>query len=176
MPINTIFLTLQEGRDRSGEGFITTSTDSFIKISDTEIQSIENKNVYSLKDPTSFVKPRTVKILDGNILTDAELNTLKGKPTTATRVKPEDLKVNVRSSIDGLVDIEKQDSDIPKIDEYTFMKITGHPGKTNGFAVEDGILRVRIGGSTDFADRPGGVTYISMKVPDNFNETLFLKN
>jgi len=95
-----------------------------------------------------------------------------GKATTATRVKPEDLKTNVSSTINGLVDIEKQDSDISTLDEFTFMKKTGYPGKSNGFVVEDGILRVRIGG-TDFMGRSGGATYISMKVPDNFNETLF---
>ncbi len=94
------------------------------------------------------------------------------QPTTAPKVKPEDLKINVSSTINGLVDIEKQDSDISTLDEFTFMKKTGYPGKLNGFVVEDGILRVRIGG-TDFMGRSGGATYISMKVPDNFNETLF---
>jgi hypothetical protein len=98
--------------------------------------------------------------------------TVKPVETIVKSVDPSEIKTNVSSTVDGLIDIEKQDLDIPKIEENVFMRKTGYPGKLNGFAVENGILRVRVGGM-DFMGRSGGATYISMKVPGNFNETLF---
>jgi hypothetical protein len=138
---------------KEGDGFIVEKKAKvFVATSDTLGNKVE---IEIPSTPTTKVEP-----------------TVKPVETIAKSLDPSEIKTNVSSTVDGLIDIEKQDLDIPKIEEIVFMRKTGYPGKLNGFAVENGILRVRVGGM-DFMGRSGGATYISMKVPGNFNETLF---
>ena len=114
---------------------------------------------------------------------DAELAALEGKPTTAPKVKPEDLKINVTATAKkgGMELAQEQDSTIEKIDEGKFIRLTkADANDINGkyYTIDNGVLRVRVNGR-DFAGRPGGATQLSVKVPDTFNEQIFadkLKN
>jgi hypothetical protein len=112
-----------------------------------------------------------------------ELAALEGKPTTAPKVKPEDLKINVTATTKkgGMELAQEQDSTIEKIDEGKFIRLTkADANDINGkyYTIDNGVLRVRVNGR-DFAGRPGGATQLSVKVPDTFNEQIFadkLKN
>jgi hypothetical protein len=92
----------------------------------------------------------------------------------------QNFKVNVSATTkNGMEQISNEDPEIKKVDESKFQRLTNTTGGDgNGFNVEDGILRVRVGGSDVFG-RTGGATQISLKVPDGFNPSLFaekLKN
>jgi hypothetical protein len=168
-------------------------SDKYVKIVTQELNSPDNADTVVTvkpgilrKEGDGFVVEKKAEVFYANSNTINNKVEIEIPPTPTTKVEPtvkpvetiaksldpSEIKTNVSSTVDGLIDIEKQDLDIPKIEENVFMRKTGYPGKLNGFAVENGILRVRVGGM-DFMGRSGGATYISMKVPGNFNETLF---
>jgi len=128
-------------------------------------------------------EPLVKEIQEINAKYDAELAALEGKPTTAPKVKPEDLKINVTATTKkgGMELAQEQDSTIEKIDEDKFIRLTkADANDINGkyYTIDNGVLRVRVNGR-DFAGRPGGATQLSVKVPDTFNEQIFadkLKN
>jgi hypothetical protein len=142
---------------------------------DTYEEALEYANKIAKKDKENLNKI--------NAKYDAELDALEGKPTTAPKVKPEDLKINVTATAKkgGMELAQEQDSTIEKIDEGKFIRLTkADANDINGkyYTIDNGVLRVRVNGR-DFAGRPGGATQLSVKVPDTFNEQIFadkLKN
>lgn len=85
-PVGTLFSTRSEGRDKSGEGFITYNTDKFIKISETELKSLDDNKIYSLKDPTSFTGKRDIQIKDSS--DPKVVDFFMGKSTTTVKKAP----------------------------------------------------------------------------------------
>lgn len=123
LPIGSIIKTTSEGRDKSGEGFITAISDVFEKISDTKIKEIKQGREYSLLDPEAFKAKRKIEVLDNTgirikeeidnkysqllKIAREELAALESKPDKAAPV-----------STDTEADIEKRrDEKIKKLDE-----------------------------------------------------------
>ena len=99
----------------------------------------------------------------------AEVKT-EGK-VTEPAVKPQDLKLNVKSTTNGLVDVSKQDNDIASIDEVDMSREM--PDQyNNNFINKDGELQIKIP-AMDFMGRQGGQTLIKLKTPEGFNEQVF---
>lgn len=97
---------------------------------------------------------------------DAKLEALEGKST-----EPVELKLNVESTTDGLQEFINEDSSINKIEELKLVKKL--PEKTkNSFIIDGDILRIKLP-TKDFNNRTDGVTYITLKVPENFNQEKF---
>ena len=99
----------------------------------------------------------------------AEVKT-EGK-VTEPAVKPQDFKLNVKSTTNGLVDVSKQDNDIASIDEVDMSREM--PDQyNNNFVNRDGELQIKIP-AMDFMGRQGGQTLIKLKTPEGFNEQVF---
>ena len=96
------------------------------------------------------------------------------------------LNFNLRSTVDGYIKLKNDDPSIPgnsenEIDkliitdpkEYFNYRLNDAKDGENRFSLDsDNILRVRIGGK-DFSGRPGGVTHIMVRVPENFDSGRF---
>ena len=96
------------------------------------------------------------------------------------------LNFNLRSTVDGYIKLKNDDPSIhgnseneidkliitdPK--EYFNYRLNDAKDGENRFSLDsDNILRVRIGGK-DFSGRPGGVTHIMVRVPENFDSARF---
>ena len=121
------------------------------------------KNVEKAKENPALVEPSPTR-KQKNILVDY----LKGQPKIT-----QNLKLNVSATTKkGMENISNEDSEIKNIDESKFKRLTNTNESENGFSVEDGILRIRVGG-LDVFGRTGGATQISLKVPEGFNPNLF---
>jgi len=96
------------------------------------------------------------------------------------------LKFNVNSTIDGYVKVKEDDSTISSDNESSFDKlIITDPREFYNFRYDrekdnknlssidsENVLRIRIG-SKDFTGRGGGVTHVSVRVPENFDYDKF---
>jgi hypothetical protein len=96
------------------------------------------------------------------------------------------LKFNVNSTIDGYVKVKEEDPTISSDNETLFDKlILTNPSEFYNFRYDrekdnknlsaidsENVLRIRIG-SRDFTGRGGGVTHVSVRVPENFNYNKF---
>jgi hypothetical protein len=104
--------------------------------------------------------------------------------TTVAVLQPNDLQLNVSATTKkaGMDSITKQDSSIESFDENKFIRVTkANADDVNGkyYAIDNGVLRIRINGKDAVSGRTGGATQISVKVPVGFNEKVFaekLKN
>jgi GNAT superfamily N-acetyltransferase len=96
------------------------------------------------------------------------------EPTAETRqptAKAEDLKLNVKSTTNGLVNISNQENEIEDIDEVSMSR--GMPDQyKNSFINKDGELQIKLP-AMDFMGRQGGHTLIKLKTPEGFNEQEF---
>jgi hypothetical protein len=85
--------------------------------------------------------------------------------------EPVKLDLNVESTTNGLEEFINEDSSINKIEELKLVKKL--PEKTkNSFIIDGDILRIKLP-TKDFNNRPDGATYITLKVPENFNQEKF---
>ena len=109
--------------------------------------------------------------LVGNVQeTDFASDLKEQKPETVAI----DLALNVISSTkNGMEMIINDDNSIKMADEAGELSKLKKYGKTN-YYINNEILGIIIEGR-DMFDRPGGRTIVNVKVPDNFNETLFAK-
>lgn len=96
------------------------------------------------------------------------------------------LKFNVNSTIDGYVKVKEDDPTISSDNESSFDKlIITNPREFYNFRYDrekdnknlssidsENVLRIRIG-SRDFTGRGGGVTHVSVRVPENFDYNKF---
>ena len=96
------------------------------------------------------------------------------------------LKFNVNSTIDGYVKVKEEDPTISFDNETLFDKlIITDPRDLYNFRYDkekdnknlssidsENVLRIRIG-SKDFSGRGGGVTHVSVRVPENFDYDKF---
>jgi hypothetical protein len=96
------------------------------------------------------------------------------------------LKFNVNSTIDGYVKVKEDDLSISSDNESSFDKlIITNPSEFYNFRYDrdkdnknlsaidsENVLRIRIG-SRDFTGRGGGVTHVSVRVPENFDYDKF---
>ena len=96
------------------------------------------------------------------------------------------LKFNVNSTIDGYVKVKEDDPTISSDNETLFDKlILTNPSDFYNFRYDkekdnknlssidsENVLRIRIG-SKDFSGRGGGVTHVSVRVPENFDYDKF---
>ena len=96
------------------------------------------------------------------------------------------LKFNVNSTIDGYVKVKEDDPTISSDNETLFDKlIITDPRDFYNFRYDkekdnknissidsENVLRIRIG-SRDFTGRGGGVTHVSVRVPENFDYNKF---
>jgi hypothetical protein len=96
------------------------------------------------------------------------------------------LKFNVNSTIDGYVKVKEDDPTISSDNESSFDKlIITNPREFYNFRYDrekdnknlssidsENVLRIRIG-SKDFTGRGGGVTHVSVRVPENFDYDKF---
>ena len=96
------------------------------------------------------------------------------------------LKFNVNSTIDGYVKVKEDDPTISSDNETLFDKlILTNPSDFYNFRYDkekdnknissidsENVLRIRIG-SRDFTGRGGGVTHVSVRVPENFDYNKF---
>ena len=96
------------------------------------------------------------------------------------------LKFNVNSTIDGYVKVKEDDPTISSDNETLFDKlILTNPSDFYNFRYDkekdnknissidsENVLRIRIG-SKDFSGRGGGVTHVSVRVPENFDYNKF---
>jgi len=96
------------------------------------------------------------------------------------------LKFNVNSTIDGYVKVKEDDLSISSDNESSFDKlIITNPSEFYNFRYDrdkdnknlsaidsENVLRIRIG-SRDFTGRGGGVTHVSVRVPENFDYNKF---
>ena len=96
------------------------------------------------------------------------------------------LKFNVNSTIDGDVKVKEDDPTISSDNETLFDKlILTNPSDFYNFRYDkekdnknissidsENVLRIRIG-SRDFTGRGGGVTHVSVRVPENFDYNKF---
>ena len=96
------------------------------------------------------------------------------------------LKFNVNSTIDGYVKVKEDDPTISSDNETLFDKlILTNPSDFYNFRYDkekdnknlssidsENVLRIRIG-SRDFSGRGGGVTHVSVRVPENFDYNKF---
>jgi len=96
------------------------------------------------------------------------------------------LKFNVNSTIDGYVKVKENDPSISSDNETLFDKlIITDPRDFYNFRYDkekdnknlsaidsENVLRIRIG-SKDFSGRGGGVTHVSVRVPENFDYNKF---
>jgi len=96
------------------------------------------------------------------------------------------LKFNVNSTIDGYVKVKEDDPTLSSDNESSFDKlIITDPSKFYNFRYDrekdnknlsaidsENVLRIRIG-SRDFTGRGGGVTHVSVRVPENFDYNKF---
>ena len=96
------------------------------------------------------------------------------------------LKFNVNSTIDGYVKVKEDDTSISSGNESSFDKlIITNPSEFYNFRYDrekdnknlsaidsENVLRIRIG-SRDFTGRGGGVTHVSVRVPENFDYDKF---
>ena len=96
------------------------------------------------------------------------------------------LKFNVNSTIDGYVKVKEDDPIISSDNETLFDKlILTNPSDFYNFRYDkekdnknissidsENVLRIRIG-SRDFTGRGGGVTHVSVRVPENFDYNKF---
>ena len=97
-----------------------------------------------------------------------------------------ELKFNVNSTIDGYVKVKEDDPSISSDNESSFDKlIITNPSDFYNFRYDrekdnknlssidsENVLRIRIG-SKDFTGRGGGVTHVSVRVPENFDYDKF---
>jgi len=96
------------------------------------------------------------------------------------------LKFNVNSTIDGYVKVKEDDPTLSSDNETLFDKlILTNPSDFYNFRYDrekdnknlsaidsENVLRIRIG-SRDFTGRGGGVTHVSVRVPENFDYNKF---
>jgi len=96
------------------------------------------------------------------------------------------LKFNVNSTIDGYVKVKEDDPTLSSDNESSFDKlIITNPSEFYNFRYDrdkdnknlsaidsENVLRIRIG-SRDFTGRGGGVTHVSVRVPENFDYNKF---
>ena len=96
------------------------------------------------------------------------------------------LKFNVNSTIDGYVKVKEDDPTISSDNETLFDKlILTNPSDFYNFRYDkekdnknissidsENVLRIRIG-FRDFTGRGGGVTHVSVRVPENFDYNKF---
>ena len=97
-----------------------------------------------------------------------------------------ELKFNFNSTIDGYVKVKEEDPTISSDNETLFDKlIITDPRDFYNFRYDkekdnknlssidsENVLRIRIG-SKDFSGRGGGVTHVSVRVPENFDYNKF---
>ena len=97
-----------------------------------------------------------------------------------------ELKFNFNSTIDGYVKVKEEDPTISSDNETLFDKlIITDPRDFYNFRYDkekdnknlssidsENVLRIRIG-SKDFSGRGGGVTHVSVRVPENFDYDKF---
>jgi len=96
------------------------------------------------------------------------------------------LKFNINSTIDGYVKVKEDDPTLSSGNESSFDKlIITDPSEFYNFRYDrdkdnknlsaidsENVLRIRIG-SRDFTGRGGGVTHVSVRVPENFDYDKF---
>ena len=96
------------------------------------------------------------------------------------------LKFNVNSTIDGYVKVKEDDPSISSDSEISFDKLIitdtrdfynfrydrDKDNKNLSSIDSENVLRIRIG-SRDFTGRGGGVTHVSVRVPENFDYDKF---
>lgn len=104
------------------------------------------------------------------ILAEAPVSTVSTEKITS-EIKPENLKLNVKSTTDGLIDVASENKDLSEIDELAYSKKMPDNYK-NSFLVENNELKIRIP-AMDFKGRTGGHTLINLTVPAGFNEEIF---
>jgi hypothetical protein len=105
------------------------------------------------------------------VVTPTEIVTKTEEKVTEPTVKPQDLKLNVESTTDGLKDFVNENSAIEKKDEsYIIRRLSDD--KNNSFMIDGDVLRIRIP-SEDFKGRPDGGTYINLNVPEGLNSDIF---
>ena len=116
---------------------------------------------------------------------------LKKKTRHKAAIKMEDLsynelRFNVNSTIDGYVKVKEDDPTLSSDNETLFDKlILTNPSDFYNFRYDkekdnknlsaidsENVLRIRIG-SRDFTGRGGGVTHVSVRVPENFDYDKF---
>ena len=116
---------------------------------------------------------------------------LKKKTRHKAAIKMEDLsynelRFNVNSTIDGYVKVKEDDPTLSSDNETLFDKlILTNPSDFYNFRYDkekdnknlsaidsENVLRIRIG-SRDFTGRGGGVTHVSVRVPENFDYNKF---
>ena len=127
----------------------------------------ENKFEYN---PTAEVKTEEVTPTETVTKTEEKVT----EPTAETRkptAKAEDLKLNVKSTTNGLVNISNQENEIEDIDEVSMSREMPDQYK-NSFINKDGELQIKLP-AMDFMGRQGGQTLIKLKTPEGFNEQVF---
>jgi len=116
---------------------------------------------------------------------------LKKKTRHKAAIKMEDLsynelRFNINSTIDGYVKVKEDDPTLSSDNETLFDKlILTNPSDFYNFRYDkekdnknlsaidsENVLRIRIG-SRDFTGRGGGVTHVSVRVPENFDYDKF---